>query len=250
MAAIALDGPALNLPTAAAVDAAGHLYVADLCNNRVLGWQNEASLSSGAPADLVIGQPDFQSFAENDGTLPSDVGGLGPDSLKLSAHSFQNDGCFGTSASATGIGTDGAGNLYVADIRNNRVLEYNTPFTSCASLPCVGPAASLVFGQNGSFTANGCNDGNNPGDNNGVGPDSLCLPSGVAVDPAGNVYVSDLSNGRVLEYDNPLMTFNVNATRVFGQNGSFITRACGNDPQGLCLGGGVALDGSGNLFVC
>lgn len=44
-----------------AVDPAGHLYVADLSNNRVLGWHSVSALVTGEPADLVIGQTDFET---------------------------------------------------------------------------------------------------------------------------------------------------------------------------------------------
>jgi hypothetical protein len=53
------------------------------------------------------------------------------------------------------------------------VLEYNSPLTNTT--------ANLVFGQGGDFTATGCNTG-------GVSADSLCGPSGVALDVAGNLY--------------------------------------------------------------
>jgi DNA-binding beta-propeller fold protein YncE len=35
----------------------------------------------------------------------------------------------------------------------------------------------------------------------GLSATSLCSPSGVAVDSAGNVYVADTANNRVLEYN-------------------------------------------------
>ncbi|MGC2763341.1 MAG: hypothetical protein WA206_18710, partial [Candidatus Binatus sp.] len=58
-----------------------------------------------------------------------------------------------------GVAVDAAGNLYVADASNNRVLEYTTPFAECGSFPCVGGSANMVFGQGGSFTSNTANKG-------------------------------------------------------------------------------------------
>jgi len=43
------------------------LWVADTENNRVLGWSSLAAFSSHAPANIVIGQPDFTSNACNEG---------------------------------------------------------------------------------------------------------------------------------------------------------------------------------------
>jgi hypothetical protein len=99
------------------------LYVADVGNNRVLGWKDVTAISNDSPADLVIGQPDFVSSACNNG-------GVSAASL-----------CGGD-----GVAVDGSGNLYVGDTGNHRVLEYNTPFAACASFPCVGGPANLVFG--------------------------------------------------------------------------------------------------------
>src|SRR5207249_5388741 len=94
---------------------------------------------------------------------------------------------------------------------NNRVLEYDTPLTSDTT-------ADRVFGQGGSFSTTTCNNG-------GVSADSLCTPVGVAVDGAGNLYVADSHNHRVLEYDTPL-TSDTTAERVFDQCGTFVTHAC------------------------
>ena len=106
---------------------------------------------------------------------------------------------------------DAAGNLYVADYINNRVLEYNTPLTLTVTPGSGDTVADRVFGQGGSFTSNTCNLGlANPS------ASSLCNPVGVAVDAAGNLYVADYGNNRVLEYNTPLTTDTV-ADRVFGQ---------------------------------
>src|SRR5437899_1564726 len=100
-----------------------------------------------------------------------------------------------------------------------------------AALLALGRAAAIpgdtvadqVFGQGGSFTSGNCNLGNGVG-----GPASaasLCVPIGVALDAAGDLYVGDYGNNRVLEYDTPLATDTV-ADRVFGQGGSFTSNTC------------------------
>src|SRR5215469_14664939 len=49
-------GPsALSGPAGVAVDSAGHLYVADSINNRVLGWSSASAFANGDAASLVIG---------------------------------------------------------------------------------------------------------------------------------------------------------------------------------------------------
>jgi len=56
-----------------------------------------------------------------------------------------------------------------------------------------------VFGQGGDFTSTDCNLG-------GISASSLCGPEGVAVDGAGNLYVADSDNHRVLRFDSPIRT--------------------------------------------
>jgi uncharacterized repeat protein (TIGR01451 family) len=153
----------------------------------------------------------------------------------------------GTSASSLcepyGAALDAAGNLYVTDTSNSRVLEYNTPLTT-------DTVADRVFGQPNFTSAAGCNLG-------GISASSLCDTEAVAVDAAGNLYVADVGNNRVLEYNIPLTTDTV-ADRVFGQAGSFTSGSCnlsnmqfGGPPSAasLCYSRGVAVDAAGNLYV-
>src|SRR5690242_5315639 len=131
---------ALSGPAGVVVDSAGHLYVADSINNRVLGWIRASAFGDGDPANLVIGQPDFYSNRCDDGTAGGDAGGVGADSL-----------CY-----PEGLAVDSVGNLYVADNRDNRVLEFGQPFLSGVTH---GQMAAMVFGQGGSFIVSGCNAG-------------------------------------------------------------------------------------------
>ncbi len=197
------------------------LYVSDTDNNRVLGYSDVTALVSGAPADLVIGQPDFftgpvrqrRESARAACATPGRGGGLKRQPLR----------CRRT---------------------NNRVLEYNAPFASCGSFPCVGGPANLVFGQSGSFTSGACNNGEE------VSADSLCGPEGVAVvGSSANLYVVDNGNNRVLEYNTPLVS-DTTADVVFGQGGNFYSNSCGGvSADSLCEPFGAAVDPGGNLYI-
>ena len=104
-----------------------------------------------------------------------------------------------------------------------------------------GSTADVVYGQGGSFTTNTIN-------KSGVSADSLYGPTGVALDGSDNLYVVDESNNRVLYYPAGSTT----ATRVYGQGGSFTTNTAnkgGISANSLYYPHGVALDGSGNLYV-
>ena len=219
-----VDGHGLDGPIAVAIDKSvvpNRLYISDSVNNRVLGYKNVATLINGGVADLVIGQPNFNSNGCN-------TGGLGAGSL----------------CAPDGVAVDASGNLYVTDNDNNRVLEYNTPFGGCGSFPCVGASANRVFGQSGSFNSAACNNG-------GISANSLCAPFGVALDTLGNLYVADSNNSRVLEYNTPLTT-DTTADRVFGQSGFLIVGGCDDNGLGansLCQPYGVALDAANNLYI-
>jgi sugar lactone lactonase YvrE len=97
-------------PEGLAVDNAGRLWVADTVNSRVLRFDNAATLANSAPANGVLGQPDFSS------------------------------GLFDTTQSAMhfprGVAADDAGRLWVADNNNNRVLRFNDT-TPLVYLPLV-----------------------------------------------------------------------------------------------------------------
>src|SRR5271155_3581903 len=116
-----VDGIGLALPEGAALDTSvspNRLYVADSYNNRVLGWNNAAGFINGAPADLVIGQTDVFAQLILGACSPPTASNL----------------CF-----PEGIAVDHNGNLYVADTRNNRVLEYFAPVGN-------NPTAGVGFG--------------------------------------------------------------------------------------------------------
>ena len=146
----------------------GHLAVVDQGNNRVLIW-NQLPTQSNAPADLVIGQPDFQSNLDNH-TTPSTAP---PTADSLSAPSW---------AQLQG------GKLYVADTGNHRVLVFDNPYVP----PPAGlPAASLVLGQEQMTTQ----------DINHLGPSASSLSSPTAVTTDGTrLLISDTGNNRVLVY--------------------------------------------------
>jgi sugar lactone lactonase YvrE len=266
-----VNANSLNKPAGVALDAQGNLIVADGSNNRVLEY--DAPLTSDATADRVFGQPDFTHNAMNTGGLSAstlynpygvaldtqgnlfvaDEGNNRVLAYKAALtnsrtadvvygqadfnHNSANSG--GLSASSlwapSGVALDAQGNLFVADIFNNRVLEFDSPLGSDTT-------ADRVIGQP-DFTHNTANNG-------GIHANSLAAPGGLAVDAAGDLYVDDSSNSRVLEYNAPLTT-HAAADRVFGQP-DFTHNAInhgGLSANSLNGPFSVALEAQGNLYV-
>jgi uncharacterized protein (TIGR03437 family) len=201
----------LRQPTALATDGA-ILVVADTDNNRVLIW-NTIPTTNAAPANLVLGQPDFKGNAPNNGTGDARVPGQktlrGPQGVWI-----QN------------------GKLYVADTQNHRVLVWNSIPTSNFQ------SADLVLGQ--------------PNFTSVIEPDltkatvdakatSLLNPVSVTSDGV-RLYVADLGHNRVLIW-NSLPTQNQPPADIaLGQPD--LTSAVSNNRSKLCASNGQ--DDSGN----
>ncbi len=193
----------LSFPRGLTVDGSDNLYTGDTGNNRVLYYP-----AGSTTATQVYGQ--LGSFATN----TANTGGLSADSART----------------PTGVALDSAGNLYMAQYNNHRVLFY----------PAGSTTATKVYGQGGSFTSATANNG-------GISANSLFGPNDVAVDSNDNLYVAD-SNNRVLFYPAGSTT----ATKVYGQGGSFTTATANNggiSANSLSLPTGVGLDSNDNLYV-
>jgi len=208
------------------VDSGGRLWVAEFGNNRVLRFDNAATIASGANADGVLGQPDFttrdaattQNEMENPYGIFVDSSGrlwvvdcahsrvLRFDNAAAKLNGANADGVLGqpdftSGAAATsqsgmseplGVAVDNSsGTLYVADWGNSRVLVFN----STASLTD-GANASYVLGQ-ANFTTGTSNTG-------GLSAATLSFPGSVLFDPVTKVLLTaDSSNARVLMYGKP-----------------------------------------------
>ena len=191
------------------MDTLGHLFVSDTDGDRILRFS--PPFSNGMAADMVIGQRSFTTSI------------CGVDASTL--------------CHPRGVALDASGNLFVADSNNNRVLVFEAPLTS-------GESASLLIGQ-AAFNDKHCNRSGSPG------PQTLCGPRGVILDPAGNLYVAEDDNSRVLEFNDPLPSppnADITANRVFAQP-NFSTITCSVGPSGLCHPDDVALGSFGQLIV-
>ena len=180
------------------------LYVADTFNSRILGFEcggANCQLATTAAASRLFGQPDYGSTLSN--------GGLGG---AVTAQTL----CF-----PRGVAVDASGRLFVADTNNNRVLVFATPWTSSL--------ASIVLGQT-SMSGSGA----------GAGLGQLNGPEGLFVDGAGDLWVADTGNHRVLRF----------STISTGASADFAVGFPGA-PSATTLSSpkGVAIDSGGHLWV-
>jgi hypothetical protein len=214
-----ISATSLNQPNGVALDSSGNLYVADWYNNRVLSYPASGTITVMTTANHVYGQNG--SFTT--GLLNNTSGTANT----VSATSLANP---------LGVALDSSGNLSVADSGNNRVLSY----------PAGNLTASVVYGQNSSFSANSVN--NTSGIANTVSATSLANPTGLALDSNNNLYVTDSTNNRILYYPSG----NTIAARVYGQAGSFSSNSSNNGgttATSLAQPFNATINSNGNLYV-
>jgi sugar lactone lactonase YvrE len=97
-----------------------------------------------------------------------------------------------------GIAFDGAGNLWIGDSLNNRVLEFVPAFAT-------GMSASLVLGQPDFVTATA-----------NLSQSGFDAPFGLAFDSKGRLAVADSANNRTMAFKPPFTTDQL-AEGVLGQ---------------------------------
>ena len=171
-----------------AIGKRGALYVPDSFNNRVLRYDNP--FGSDTQADEVWGQQDFSGMMCNQGTFDSATA----ETLCFHADSNRYEpGLYGA-----GVELDSAGNLWVADSGNNRVLRFPANDGSGE----ISKRADLVLGQR-DFQRTV------PGESMGA----FHTPSAIRFDARGNLYVVDTDNDRVLVFHPPFASgMEANAT--------------------------------------
>ena len=185
-------GPAtnaqLNSPAGVAVDSAGNLYIADTWNNCI------RRVSNGVITTVA-------------GNGTADFGG---DNGPATSAQLYNP---------TGVAMDSTGNLYIADMNNDRIRKVS------------GGVITTVAGGGTSF-----------GDNGPATSAQLNGPADVAVDSAGNLYIADSWNNRIRKVVKGVIATVAGGGTSLGDNGP-ASSAQLNDPSG------VAVDSAGNLYI-
>ena len=266
--AVTMGAPGLDFWLATGGTCSGHAFAGSTCSVNVTfapeqAWLRQGGLqivnsAGGAPATVLLhgtgmgSQVVFNSATQN--TIPAT----------------------GLDRPAS-IATDGAGNIYIADAANDRVVEVLAAGggQTTVGTGLIGPQGVALDGAGDVFIADLRNDRivevpAGGGAEISIGTD-LSYPAGVAVDAAGNLFVADSGNQRVVEFPaggGPETTVGAGlgspfAVAVDSQGDLFVADLPGdrvievpanggaqveigsgwNDPAG------VFVDGAGDLFV-
>jgi uncharacterized protein (TIGR03437 family) len=300
-------GPAANAqlsaPSAVALDNTGNLYVADYGNARVRMISTAGTITTvagggtlganpflGSPGDggpatstalgylfgltvdatgnLYIADAEYDSIRKvsPSGIITTVAGNRGP--------GFGGDGGQALQAELnypTGVAVDAAGDVYIADSRNNRIrmvkeggiistvaggtgtalsTPYDVILDASGNLYIAAEGNDAIFkmdtkGNTTTFAGIQFSYSGSFGDGGPATAAQLYSPNGVAVDASGNVYIADTTNCRIrkVSSNGTISTVAGNGTCSFSGDGGPATSA------ELALPVAVAVDAQGNLYI-
>ncbi len=249
------EGPAteanLYMPTGAAIDACGNLYIADNYNQRIRkvdtngvittvagngieGYSGDGGPATGAqlhyPSGMAVDTLGNLYIADwgNNRVRKVDTNGIITTAAGNGIEGYSGDGGPATQAQLgypPGVAVDTQGNLYIADDYNHRIRKVDTN------------------GIISTFAGNGI--GGFGGDGGPATQAQLLWPSGVAVDTLGNLYIADTYNNRIRKVDKngTITTVAGNGDEDYGGDGGPAVQAALQFPLD------VAIDASGNLYI-
>ena len=248
----------LSQPTAAVVDSAGNLYIADsnlrirkvnastgiittVAGNGSAGYSGDGGTATDAELNGVYGialdgsgniyiadsgNQRIRKVTASTGVITTVAGnGVG---------GFSGDGGLATNAELLypqAVAVDSVGNIYIADANNERIRKVS--FSTGVITTVAGNGTRGFSGDGSAATAAEINIGYASG-------------GGLAVDSAGNIYIADFGNYRVRKVTAStgiISTIAGNGTWGFSGDGGPATSAEISHPAGL------AFDLAGNLYI-
>jgi uncharacterized protein (TIGR03437 family) len=229
------DGPAISAfldhPVGIAFDPTGKLNIADTGDSLIRQFNPAAAIiSSVSPIDspegiavdsngnLYLSSYDWKIYQITPAGKISVWAGNG------TYGSADGSASSGTISEVTGIAVDSAGNLYLADYRNNLVRKVDTSHNITTIAGTAGKPA---------YTGEG-----------GPASKATLTPYDIAIDKTGNLYVADLVNARVLKFAPGGNISTVAGTGTAGNSGDGGQATQANiDPTG------IALDAAGDVYI-
>ena len=225
-------------PQGVATDAAGNVYVADANNNKIrkITPAGEVSTLAGSTQGYTDGSGDTAQFhapisVATDAADNLYVGDVHNNIIRKITPTGEVSTLAGSTAGFAdgtgaaqfdqpwGVSTDTAGNVYVADINNNKIRKI-TP---------EGVVSTLAGSIQGYADGNGASA-------------KFFLPRGVATDTAGNVYVADTSISKIRKISSAgVVSTLAGSTQGFADGTGAAAQF--NQPYGLTT------DTAGNVYV-
>jgi RHS repeat-associated protein len=249
----------LYIPFSVTIDSAGKQYIADTYNHRIrkvdtdgiittvagngiMGYNGDGILATEAtlnyPKGITIDASGNLYIADSSNFRIRKVDASGIITTVAGGGPTYGDGL------ATqrilyhpgSVAVDTWGNLYIADSLNHRIrkVDPNGIMTTVAGSGYWGPSAQGGFSGDGGPAVEA----------------ELNKPSGIGIDPSGNIFFVDSNNQRVRKIDNSgiISTVAGSGNVGFGNggydgDGELATEALLNNPHGL------AVDATGSLFI-
>ena len=242
----------LSGPTKIYMDATGDLYIADQYNNCIRKVSPAGIISTFAGTGLAGYNGDGISATTAQLNRPTGITKDGAGNFYIADYinhrvrivspagiintiagdgvpGFSGDGGSATDASLNepfGVTLDTSGNVFISDQANNRIREVSS----------AGIISTIAGNGIGGYAGDG-----------GPATDAqLNNPSSLAIDNAGNFYISDQENFRIraIAPSGIITTFCGNGTAGFGGDGGPASSAMLNHSNE------IEFDGSWNLFIC
>jgi uncharacterized protein (TIGR03437 family) len=249
----------VHLPTGVAVDSSGNVYIAAAGDNtvRIVTTDGIINIFAGAgyagyfgdqtttqptpvvgtaalaglhgPQDVVIGPAGAIYIADTGNAVIRMVtGGIITTVAGTSAVGLAGDGGLATSSAMSSpysVAVDSSGNIVIADYGNNRIRKVDK---TSGNISTIAGTGNIGFAGDGSAATGAI----------------LHLPTGVAFDSSGNVYVADSLNNRIRKIAGS------NIATVAG-NGGLSSSGDSGPATGAQLNTplGVALDSAGNIYI-
>jgi sugar lactone lactonase YvrE len=225
-------------------DKAGNVYVADSGSNIIRKITPMGVVTTIAGSKYSIGSADgtgsAASFSSPSGVTVDNSGNVyvadsGNNKIRKITPlgvvtTFAGSGGFGSAdgtgaaasfSSPSGLTVDNSGNLYVADSSNNIIRK-------------ITPAGVVTTFAGSGYT----------GSNDSAGyRASFNIPTGLAVDSAGNVYVADTGNNKIRKITSAGVVTTLAGSGNAGSADGTRSAASFNSPKG------VAVDQAGNVYV-
>src|ERR1035437_7954072 len=193
-----------------------------------------ASVSIGQPARVALDASGNLYFSSSNCVFQVDAHGTVTLVAGTSRAGFSGDGGLAVNAQLNapqGIAFDAAGNIYIADSRNNRVRQVSPSgiITTFAGTGVISPGGGpSAYGDGGPAASA-----------------QLHLPMGVAVDTSGNVYIADTGDNTIREVttDGNIATIAGDSFPSYQGDAGLAIAAELHGPED------VAVDSSGNIYI-